>query len=126
MRRMLKETQERVRLFEENQRRWQQDQMQTQQQSVVRVCVGGFRGEGGGGLCGGSRIRCKHSSSLWYVCVREGGLGGGGGWAGGRRGGGGGCAVAAGSDADIYSSSLWYVCVWGAGSRGAGLCSVPD
>lgn len=34
MRRMLKETQERVRLFEENQRRWQQDQMQTQQQSV--------------------------------------------------------------------------------------------
>ena len=36
MRRMLKETQERVRLFEENQRRWQQDQMQTQQQSVVR------------------------------------------------------------------------------------------
>ena len=49
MRRMVKETQERVRLFEENQRRWQQDRMQTQQ-SVVGVGATSGGGGGGGGL----------------------------------------------------------------------------
>ena len=81
---------------------------------------------------GGSRIRCRHSSSLWYVCVREGGLGAGLGAIGG--GGFRGAGLWQQDQMQTQQQSVVRVCGGGGGPGGlglcvwggAGLCSVPD